>query len=146
MTDVLWYHNHAINHAWLTQEVLATYPSHKSSRKLVEKIETLVLEYLKFWHLMVQRPEKRIVAPGPIIAVQDVHSSNREIYFQDCMQYFNTYHSKRDMIWGGLPDIEGTIDTVDMYAEVYTQQMSEPWSDLLHAYDLKKQTPHLKLL
>lgn len=129
-----------INHAWLTQEILKQYPSHRDSSTL---IETLAMEYLKLWHLILHFPHKRVVAPGPIAAVQRVHWQHREQYFADSMEYFNRYLF-REMLWGGRHDTIGTLDTVRAYHQLYESELPEAWQDIAHEYNLGRS--HLQLV
>lgn len=133
----------SVSHAWLTGAVLTRYPSHNHPGQATALIETLVMEYLKLWHLIIHYPEKRIVAPGPIIAVQRVHWEHRKQYFDDCMGYFNQYLF-REMIWGGRQDIHGTLDTVRSYYDLYENKLPEAWNDIAHEYNLGRS--HLRLI
>lgn len=124
-----------ISHSWLTGAVLDQYPSHNVPGQPVALIETLVLEYLKLWHLIIHYPEKRVVAPGPILAVQRVHWTHRKQYFDDCMGYFNRY-LYREMMWGGRTDVQGTLDIVRSYQDLYENPLPEAWSDIVYEYNL----------
>ena len=129
-----------INRDWLADEVLNCYPSHQQCPVLIVK---LVDEYIKLWRLFLQYPEKRIVAPGPIIAVQEVHKLNRRIYFQHCMEYFRRFLNK-EFVWGGRSDVQGTIDTVRSYIDLYNEQPPEQWVDITTEYNLGRS--HLRLV
>lgn len=124
-----------INHQWLTHEVLGQYPGHKESTESVALIESATLEYIKLWHLAIHFPEKRVVAPGPIAAILRAHWQHRDVYFHDCLSYFNRYIYK-EFLWGGRPDVQGTLDTTRAYIELYENNPPEPWKDITDEYDL----------
>jgi len=126
------YYPPEISHDWLTEETLRLYPSHRTCRSY---IENAVAEYIKFWRLIVSYPDMRIVAPCTILAVHRVHWLHREIYFADCMQYFNRYLFE-EMAWGGRSDITGTMETARSYIDLYDEQPSDPWHDLMYEYNL----------
>jgi hypothetical protein len=106
-------------------------------------IVKLTEEYLRLWRLVLSYPEKRIVAPGPIIAVQEVHRTHREMYFHDCMEYFRRFMCK-EFVWEGRLDVRGTIDTVVSYKDLYHESPPEQWHDLTKQYDLGR--PILRLV
>tara|TARA_B100000745_G_scaffold297064_1_gene243399 strand:- start:43 stop:474 length:432 start_codon:yes stop_codon:yes gene_type:complete len=142
MTTAIRYALPAISHAWLTTEVLAAYPAHDEPGEPTALVETLVLEYLKLWHLVIHYPERRVVAPGPIAAIQRVHWKHRKRYFDDCMEYFNRYLFK-EMVWGGRLDISGTLDTVRTYRDLYQNDLPPPWGDIAHEYELGRSHLHV---
>ena len=56
-----------IDQTWLNHALFDRYPGHKTtatSRALVEKLSE---EYIKLWRLYLSFPERRVVAPGPIL-------------------------------------------------------------------------------
>ncbi len=118
---------------WLTEELLKQYPSHAQSKAWLEE---LAREYLKFWRLVLCYPDKRVVAPGPIVAVQRVHFQHREAYLGDCLSYFNRF-LLREMIWRGRTDIVGAIDTVRAYKDLYHELPPSPWHDVTSIYNLR---------
>ncbi len=129
-----------ISPQWLADAVLHAYPAHRASGRLIEE---LVHEYLRLWRLIVHYPDKRVVAPGPIIAVQRVHWTHRRRYFEDCMAYFNRYIFK-ECVWGGHQDVAGTLDTVRSYHEFYDTDLPPAWKDMQDAYNLGR--AHLRLV
>lgn len=134
------YYPPSIGLDWLVSEILRQYPSHKNTPAV---IVTLTQEYIKLWRLVLTYPEKRIVAPGPLIAVQRVHWGHREKYFADCMDYFKKYLFK-ELIWKGRLDVAGTVQTVRAYHDLFAEYPPEPWVDMNNEYNLGR--AHLKLV
>lgn len=125
-----------LNRQTLTQTVLSHYPSH---RKCSEWIALLVTEYCKLWHLALSYPERRVVAPGCILAVQKVHQHlDRDIYFAESVSYFGRLIALRELSWGGDSDIKGAIETVRSYSELYHEDPAEPWNEMTKRYQLKR--------
>ena len=128
-----------ISRDWLITEVIHRYPNHQKSRNL---IAMLVDEYLRLWRLSLSFSERRIVAPGPIIAVQQVHRTHREEYLHDCMEYFRRFMGQ-ELIWGGRLDVRGTVDTVTSYSDLYNESPPGPWNDMTEVYNLGRPTLRL---
>ena len=129
----------AISPVWLTQELLKHYPNYKLSNF---SLEDLAKEYIKFWRLVLSYPEKRVVAPGPIIAVQQVHFAHHEAYFDDCMTYFNRF-VLRELVWHGQRDIRGAVDTVRAYRDLYHELPPPVWQNITAIYNLKIPSLHV---
>jgi hypothetical protein len=129
------YYPPAINVAGLKSSVLAQYPSHRGSLHL---IDSLISEYIKFWRLILSYRDKRIVATGPILAVQQVHQQHREEYFADCMHYFNRYVPAKEMAWGGSIDVRGAVQTVASYNELFQEPPPLPWADITALFSFKR--------
>lgn len=123
----------SISLSWLTEEMSAHYPSHKQSKTLLEDLSK---EYLKFWRLVLSFPERRVVAPGPITAVQRVHWSNHEAYYIDSQTYFNRF-LLLELVWHGRLDVRGALDTVYAYKELYHESPPPAWQDITHIYNLR---------
>jgi hypothetical protein len=116
--------------------VITNYPTHKKSPSL---IETLVRAYLDFWRLRKTFEERRIVAPGCILAVREAHlQCEGGLYLQDCVRYFGRFVSHAEMAWGGIQDVRGALDTLRAHDSVMHHPPSEAWRDMTHAYELKK--------
>ena len=118
----------------LTGMLLDHYLGHKDSRNL---IEALVEEYVRFWRMFLSYPTRRVVAPGPILAVQRIHFWDRERYFNDCMDYFNRFLHE-EFTWRGQSDFVGTHDTVMAYQDLYNTDPPGPWNDLTKTYYIKR--------
>lgn len=132
-----------IDEGWLNNRMFERYPAHKTSPLGHDLIERLTQEYLKFWRLIVSFPDRRVVAPATILAVQSVHYADRERYFTDCMDYFRRFRAK-DLCWLGRTDFLGTIDTVRAYNLLYKEDPPEQWHDLMTEYNLGR--PALRLV
>ncbi len=124
-----------INVAGLKSSVLAQYPSHRGSLHL---IDSLISEYIKFWRLILSYRDKRIVATGPILAVQQVHQQGRQEYFADSMNYFNRYVPVSEMAWRGSTDVQGAVETVSSYTELFSESPPPPWADINALFSFKK--------
>lgn len=136
MTDRPRFMPSMLNQSWLKAIVLEQYPSHQQCK---EWIDLLVVEYIKLWRLVLSYPEKRVVAPGCIVAVQQVHQfADREAYFQNCMQYFNRYIPSEDFAWQGYRDTRGVIDTLNAYADLYHDSPPLPWIDITQTAEIRK--------
>jgi len=122
-----------LNRSLICTLMLGKYPSHKGS---VDLIKELVNEYVKLWHLALEYKTQRIVAPGPIVAVQVVHRDWCPSYFDDCMAYFDRYILPEDFAWQGKTDLLGVQETVDAYRNVHQHRPPVQWKDLLDVYYL----------
>lgn len=132
-----------ISPRWLTAELLQHYPNHTKSE---EHLESLAAEYIKFWRLVLNYPDKRIVAPGPIIAVQRVHWNAKRgeeadldpnmTYIYDCMTYFRKF-LRKELIWRGRLDILGAVHTVLAYKDLYHELPPPAWQDITDVYNLE---------
>lgn len=130
----------AINRDWLCDELLRQYEGHRES---LELLAALVDEYFRLWRLFRMYPERRVVATGPIMAVQRVHYNDRERYFYDCMEYFNRFLNS-EFVWKGRSDVHGTIQTVVSYKELYEVPPPAPWQDITKEFELGRS--HLQLV
>ena len=132
MTQRLQYAPPPISRDWLCSAMFVEYPHHrhKDGHTL---IVALVEEYLHLWRLALTYSEKRIVAPGCILAVKVAHQRDSGRYFHDCVKYFN-YFFDREFTWGGPSDIRGTIDTITAYRELTKQSPPEQWKDILQEF------------
>lgn len=127
----------------LPQQVLCrllfeAYPSHKTCKEL---IKLLVEEYAKLWLLIREYPSRRIVAPGAILAVQDIHRSdemrkiyNCEIYSSHCIDYLG-YYLYKEAVWDNRFDHRGTVDTMRAYHDCFHNDPPLPWQQMVEAYD-----------
>jgi hypothetical protein len=95
-------------------------------------ISELVEEYKRFWRMILNYPHRRIVATGPIMAVQRAHQCNSEEYFWDCMTYFNQFKTRKDLVWYGLDDYTGTHDTYVVYKDLFNEEPHMAWSAMTH--------------
>ena len=131
-----------IDQTWLNQSMLQRYPGHKTTKSSRALIEKLTQEYIKLWRLYLSFPERRVVAPGPILAVHRVHYDDRQRYFDDCMDYFNRYVAE-EFFWQGRADVSGTIDTVRSYKDLYDEDPPDPWSDIVAEYNIGRSSLRL---
>lgn len=125
----------SLNEAELKNRLLKWYPSHTGSKNL---LDDLVEEYERFWRLVLSYPHRRVVAPGPIMAVQRAHFSNRQSYFQDCMDYFNKFMPPKVLAWGGTADYSGIHDTVTVYRDLYNTNPPDAWADMTNIYGIRR--------
>ena len=133
-----------LNRGMLARLTLEAYPSHHGSQTSKEQIVLLVAEYLKVWHLKLEFPLARIVAPAPVIAVARIHCEQKE-YFNECMDYFNRYVHPSDITWEGESDPLAVVHTVGAYHERYHFAPPEVvWNELLKLHTLRK--AHLRLV
>ena len=124
----------------LTARLLDWYPSHKGSLIL---LTNLVEEYKRFWRLILNYPHRRVVAPGPIMAVQRAHQFDARRYFDDCMTYFNKF-MRRDMLaWHGRTDYVGTFDTIMVYQDLFATDPPVAWIDMSHLANINRGTVRL---
>ena len=131
-----------IDTTWLNEATFCRYPSHRSTDHSRAMIIKLTQEYIKFWRLVLSFPERRIVAPGPILAVQRVHFDDRKRYFDDCMEYFNRYLAE-ELYWHGRGDVIGTLETVVSYQTLFKEDPPEPWFDIVAEYNLGRSSLRL---
>ncbi len=124
-----------LNENELRSRLLEWYPGHNGSRIL---LANLVEEYVRLWRLVLSYPHRRVVAPGPILAVQRAHSYNREGYFSDCMAYFNRFMPPKVFAWGGVHDYTGVHDTVSVYKDLFEKNPPEAWADMTDIYGIKR--------
>ena len=126
----------AIDELWLKEALLMRYPSHKTCK---EWIDVLSSEYLKLWRLVLSFPEKRVVAPGCIMAVAHVHQdADRQGYFRDSMEYFQRFVSPLELAWRGDKDINGTVETISAYQELFQVDLAPPWRDMTKHDSLRR--------
>ncbi len=116
----------------LREDVLKTgllnrYPSHAGSQKL---LTDLIEEYKRFWRLILNYPHRRVVAPGPVMAVQRVHQTDARVYFDDCMIYFNKFMRRDELAWQGHTDYTGTCDTIMVYQDLFETDPPVAWIDM----------------
>ena len=112
----------------LKKELLLWYPSHSDTQSL---LADLVEEYKRFWRLILSYPHRRVVAPGPVMAVQRVHQAiDEDRYFDDCMNYFERFMPRNELAWGGLSDHMGTHDTVMVYEDLFRTEPPRAWADM----------------
>lgn len=125
-----------LNKERLEVELLTQYPSHKGNERLLCE---LVEEYVRLWRLVLSYPERRVVAPGPIMAVQQIHwYYSREQYFKDCMDYFNKFIPPILLAWKGVTDHLGVHDTVTVYHDLYKADPPRAWADMTSLYAIRK--------
>lgn len=67
MTSKIRYDLPRVSHAWLTNAVLVEYPSHNKPGEPATLIETLVLEYLKLWHLIIHYHKSASLHQGRLL-------------------------------------------------------------------------------
>ena len=126
----------ALDREFLFSKMIENYKSHQHCGHL---IENLITEYMNLWHLALQYPRSRIVAPGCILAVGVVHHKEVDRYYRDVVQYFNKPVEPTKFAWKGLIDIQGVLDTVNSYTEYFNcVTPPEPWNDLVSVYSLRK--------
>lgn len=112
--------------------MLEAYPSHRMCKEL---IVVLVEEYAKLWLLKREYPSRRIVAPGTILAVQDIHRKKlEEAYRVDCIDYLGFYLYK-EMVWDDRTDHRGTVDTMRAYKDCFHNEPPLPWQQMVEAYE-----------
>ena len=119
----------------LKNKLLILYPNHRCSHNL---LADLVEEYKRFWRLVLSYPHRRVVAPGPVMAVQRVHQIDEDRYYDDCMTYFNRFMSRKDLAWQGKTDHLGTHDTIMVYQDLFKADPPRAWADMTHIIALKK--------
>ncbi len=120
--------------------LLEWYPSHAGS---VSLLADLVEEYKRFWRLVLNYPHRKVVAPGPIMAVQRAHQSDAERYFDDCMNYFNKFMPRDALAWQGTSDLRGTIDTIMVYRDLFTTDPGAAWIDMFQLVPINRGTVRL---
>ena len=125
-----------LNRDELCERMSQRYPHHVVRGE--DLIRLLVDAYIDLWHLKRQFDDRRVVATGCILAVQEVHSVERVRYLHSCVEYFGRFVHSRELAWGGVPDVRGAHDTVMVYKERFKRLPPEPWNELVHAHDLKK--------
>ena len=125
---------------WLKTKLLMWYPSHKTRSILIEQ---LVEEYKRFWRLILNFPQRRVVAPGPVMAVQRVHQSDAPRYFNDCMTYFNQFKRPDELAWRGHTDYVGTSDTIMAYQHMFKASPHIAWIDMSHLVNFDRTTVRL---
>lgn len=116
-----------LQESFLRNTLLDWYPSHRASAELLFQ---LVEEYKRFWRLILNYPHRRVVAPGPVMAVQRVHQSQTQMYFDDCMAYFKQFKRRDELAWRGRTDYTGTCDTVMVYQDLFQTDPSVAWVDM----------------
>jgi hypothetical protein len=114
---------------WLKAALLDAYPSHHNTRNF---LFDLVEEYKRFWRLILNYPHRRVVAPGPVMAVQRIHQSDAQLYFNDCMEYFRRFMRRDDLAWRGHTDHVGTFDTIVVYQDMFKTDLPVAWIDMAH--------------
>jgi len=130
------YYPPAIHELWLKESLLRRYPSHKTCK---EWIDVLYSEYVKLWRLVLSFPEKRVVAPGCIMAVAHVHQdADRQRYFRDCIDYFQRFVAPHELAWRGDNDIKGTVQTIAAYQDLFKEDPALPWRDMTERYMLRR--------
>jgi|GEM_PF-1405154 len=119
-------------HNLLCRLMLEAYPSHRTCKEL---IVLLVEEYAKLWLLLREYPSRRIVAPGTILAVQDIHRKKlEEAYRIDCIDYLGFYLYK-EVVWDERADHRGTVDTMRAYHDCFRSDPPPPWKQMVEAYE-----------
>lgn len=113
----------------LKARLLDWYPGHQESLQL---LTDLIEEYKRFWRLILNYPHRRVVAPGPVMAVQRAHQYDAPMYFADCMNYFSKFMRSDELAWHGRNDHRGTFDTVMAYQDLYSSAPGGAWNDMTH--------------
>lgn len=125
-----------LNESILRKRLLILYPNHKTSIFLISE---LVEEYKRFWRMIVNYPHRRVVATGPVMAVQRAHQLNSEEYFWDCMTYFNRFKTRKDLAWHGSEDYTGTHDTYVVYKDLFKEEPHVAWVAMTSLILVKKE-------
>ena len=95
-------------------------------------------EYKRFWRLILNYPHRRVVAPGPVMAVQRAHQFDHTIYFDDCMAYFNRFMCRDNLAWRGITDYTGTFETILVYQDMYETDPPGVWGDMYRLSQIKR--------
>ena len=119
----------------LKDRLIDWYPSHTGS---VRFLTDLIEEYKRFWRLILNYPQRRVVAPGPVMAVQRVHQFDNKMYFDDCMQYFTRFMRPDTLAWHGVTDHTGTFDTIMTYQHMFKTEPPVAWVDMAKTFELKR--------
>lgn len=119
----------------LKARLLDWYPSHQGSVKL---LTDLIEEYKRFLRLILNYPHRRVVAPGPIMAVQRVHQFDNKMYFDDYMKYFNRFMGRESLAWHGVTDYVGTFETIMVYQDMYETDPPVAWIDMTNISQIKR--------
>ena len=115
----------------LCELVLEEFESHRACN---EPVQLLVGEYWKLWWMRLEHTPRRIVGPGPLIAVQRIHRHKSGTYLEESVSYFGSYIDK-ELAWRGENDALGTVDTMRAYRLHFKEDPPSPWWQMLNAYE-----------
>ncbi len=94
-----------------------------------DMLDQLLIEYAKWWRLMILFKRQRIVAPPPVYMVSYAHFAlGMETFFGDLFKYLGVaeLHDRR---WLGPEDIDGLLHTTVAYTQTFGDP-TNPWMDM----------------
>ena len=132
-----------IDQRWLIAAIMDAFPAHKEHPDTRSLIHELVYGYIIWWTLMLNFPDRRIVATTPLWIACRIHASDPMRFVADSFDYLGRTPKKSDR-WGGELDFVGTFDTVRSLEELF-DSYALAWEPLIQTAKRQKSDAVIRL-